>query len=233
MFGLYLLKDWYGNLHLMSASKIHKQVMEQSQNSNYDWIASATDLISVCEKKNFPKHFEIDIKTAILNCFSQLINCDNDSTRGKKTDLNAVYYAYNSLYEIQDERVIEARAKFLTAFLLQITLSRYTDSVKGKTYHEYCIEWRNKQFDELFSKTDINFSSLKTKLEKEFQNSIAIATKTGIISKDDVKLQIINETDSHIELDNTNELQTDEEFNNTCNESLSEKPKKLVLTRKK
>lgn len=205
MFGLYLLEDWNGSLRLMRASKIHKKVMDKSQKSNYNWIASATDLISVCEKKKFPQQYSVDIKIAVLNCFSQLINSDNHSTRRKKTDLDAVYYAYNSLYEIQEEKAIKARTNFLNAFLLHITLCRYTFLFRGKSYHKYCAEWRNKKFNELFSKADINFPYLKTILEKEFQDAIDLAEKEGIFREDDKKAQeklnnyIIESTDYFFE----------------------------------
>ena len=38
----------------MTAKELYNRVMEDSK-SNYNWIASATDLINVCNKKNFPE----------------------------------------------------------------------------------------------------------------------------------------------------------------------------------
>ena len=57
MFGLYSFLDWNGNPRTMRASTIHKKVLEASKKSNYGWIASATDLINVCSKKNFPVEY--------------------------------------------------------------------------------------------------------------------------------------------------------------------------------
>lgn len=166
MFRLYLLKGWRDSLYLMSASKIHKKVMDKSKESDYDWIAPATDLISLCEKNSFPINYEIDIKVAILNCFSRLINSDNDATRRKETDLDAVYCAYNSLYGIKEEKVIDARYNFLQAFLKNVSGFKYV--YLGEKYYEFLCKWRDLKFNELKDQEYINFPYLKTILHEEF-----------------------------------------------------------------
>lgn len=184
MFGLFLIEDWNGNIRLMRASNIHKKVMDKSKKSNYNWIASATDLISVCEKKKFPEKYATDIKIAVLNCFSQVMLTDRESNE-KETDLEAVYYAYNSLYETKSEKAIKARSNFLNSFLLYITSCNYKFLFRGELYHKYCNEWRNAKFQKLINEQNINFEQLKIVLEKEFDDAIQKADEDKIFVSDD------------------------------------------------
>ena len=106
--------------HVLCVLQLYiKKVIEASKKSNYNWIASATDLIYICNKKDLPIEYAIDIKVAILNCFATLINSENES-RGKETDIYAVYHAYNSLYGVENENAIVARKNFLRGFLRKI-----------------------------------------------------------------------------------------------------------------
>lgn len=184
---LYLLKGWNGLSYLMSAKKIHKKVMDQCEKSNYDWIASATDLVLVCESKKFPKTYAIDIKIAILNCFSELRNDENRGGR-KESDLNAVEYAFNSLYEIQDEKAIKARINFLYSFLLSIAhcqepLNEYI--IRGDLYYEYRQKWCDKKVKTLILEKDIDFYCLSQKLKKEFRDAVEFADRDGVFFEDD------------------------------------------------
>lgn len=186
MFGLYLFEDWNGNLCIMRASKIHKNVMDISKKTNYNWLTSAENLINVCNKKKFPAEYAIDIKVAILNCFAQLIN----NSHIKKEDLDAVNIAYNSLYKIQEDKAIKARTNFLNAFLMHITYHRFTFLLRGESYYNYCEKWRERKFKELFCEENLNFSNLEITLESDFENTILIADEKGIFSEDDKKEQL-------------------------------------------
>lgn len=181
MFGIYTFMDWGGNPRIMRAETIHKKVIEDSKKSNYNWIASATDLICICDKKDFPIEYAIDIKIAILNCFATLINSEKES-RGKATDINAVYHAYNSLYGIENENVIDARKNFLKGFLKKITLESLLFLVYDtKSYSKIYCEWCEKKVNELISIKEINFPSIKVVLMKEFKTLLNNKQKEGVL----------------------------------------------------
>lgn len=186
MFDLYILEDRYGTPHLMSSSKIHKKIMNDSSKSNYDWIASATELINVCNKRNFPEEKANDIKVAILNCYSSLMWSEDNSSRREKADLDAVYFAYNSLYGIKDEKVIQARARFLSSFL---ALTSYSSLVGlfhlGENFRNAKREWEKQKFDELFTEEQIDFANLFSILKNDFSQRIEQLEESGFFAEED------------------------------------------------
>ena len=200
MFGLYSFLDWNGEPRIMRASTIHKKVLESSKKSNYGWIASATDLITVCSKKNFPVEYAIDIKSAVLNCFSVLINSEDDTSKSKKTDIHAVYYAYNSLFGIENENAVNARKNFLNGFLHRIRWNSWQFMFhQGNSFNNVCNEWQNTKFNELIIMENLNFDELKKSLEEDFRKLIKKAEQAGVFIEDDkrnaeIQMRIIEES---------------------------------------
>ena len=186
MFNLYILEDWCGTPYIMSSSKIHKRVMDDSSKSNYNWIASATDLINVCNKKKFPEEKANDIKAAILNCYSSLMWSEDDYSKRKKTDLNAVYFAYNSLYGVEDEKVIKARTRFLKSFLSLVTRSSFLFIAHhGENFRNARKEWINHKFNNLFAQEQIEFASLFSLLKNDFRKKIEQLEESGLFDEED------------------------------------------------
>lgn len=188
MFGLYAFMDWNGTPRIMRASTIHKRVMEDSEKSNFGWIASATDLVYVSSKEGFPIRYSIDIKAAVLNCFSVLINSDNIDTITKETDMKAVYYAYNSLFNIQDNIAIEARKQFLSSYLTRITWDTHLFLAhRGETFMNITSKWHEEKLKELSSNENINFSQMKQILTQNYINTIKKAEIEGLFEKEDAE----------------------------------------------
>lgn len=186
MFNLYILKDWYGTPHIMSSSRIHKKIMDDSSKSNYNWIASATELVNVCNKRNFPEEKANDIKVAILNCYSSLIWSEDDYSRREKTDLDAVYFAYNSLYGVKDEKVVQARARFLSSFL---SLTSYSSLIglfhHGENFRNAKREWEKQKFNELFAEEQVDFANLFSVLKFDFSQRMKLLEESGVFAEED------------------------------------------------
>ena len=70
---VYFFKGWYGERHFMTAKRLYKRVMKDASISDFGWIASATELVRICDKPNFPQQYAHDIKIAILNCFAKIV----------------------------------------------------------------------------------------------------------------------------------------------------------------
>ena len=167
MFNLYLVENWHGTFHILSASKIHKEVTMNKNNN--DWINSVKSLVEICDKKSFPKDKAIDIKIAILYEFFEQIEAGRNFS---KDDAKKVYLAYNSLYELKEKKAIEARRNFIRAYLDSITYSSIMFKIHSDIFKENIDMWKNKKFNELFSLEYIDFNEVFNDLRQEFYTLI-------------------------------------------------------------
>ena len=67
----YTVVGWNGDIHTLSAKALYERVLADSK-SDYNWIASATELVKVCNSPSFPEMYAQAIKIIILNCFANL-----------------------------------------------------------------------------------------------------------------------------------------------------------------
>lgn len=186
--GLYLVKGWNGSRHLMTAKRLYKRVIEDSK-YDFNWIASATELVRVCMNSKFPEKYAIGIKTAILNCFANLETKGRWRGYTEPTDDDAVYYCYNSLSSMEEE-VLNAKQKYLAAIIhcsSRVPHYNFSFHLDGETYLKLREEWRKKKLDELAPKKDINFKELIKELEADFSKTVKIAEDGGTFKEDDDK----------------------------------------------
>lgn len=186
----YAVKAWNGKIHLLTARQLYNRVLEDSK-SDYDWIAPATELVRVCNQKDFPEWEANVIKTIILNCFANLELKKEYGSRGKPTDKQAVCSCYHSLQAIEDERIIEIREKYLKAVIASVV--KYTTSEIrfpchiGPCYEKICEEWEREKFEEWRYKKEIDFDKLKESLHADFDKAIQKAEEAGAFEEDDRK----------------------------------------------
>ena len=180
----YIITDRDGHQHSFSKAKdLLYRIITDSKKSNYDWIASASELVRVCETADFPKQYAIQIKIAILNCFANLLQNENNSIRPKRTkrktditsqdDIDAVYDCYNSLFNITQAH--EVRLKFLIEVIKSCSSARSGLDLPyhfGQTYIEKCNTWIDQQVKKCISQENINFHELKEELRKKFAEAV-------------------------------------------------------------
>lgn len=155
MFGLFLIRDWYSEIHIMSSNQLRDRVIEDSMKSDYNWIAPVYELLSICNKKDFDKNCAIDIKIAILNCYTNLLSHDDISK-----DIDYVYKTYNQLFG--EEKAIKVRENFLRVYLRKITRgSVIWPRHFGDAFDNFYKEWESKIINDLSNKKNINFYKLK------------------------------------------------------------------------
>lgn len=183
----YHIKGWYEE-HYLTAKALWKRVMEDASQSDYNWIASATELVKVCNEPEFPKEYAQDIKVAILNCFARLEFKKHIRSRSEPTDKEAVYYCYNSLSGI-DEKVISAKTNYLLAIIKDIAFHHFSSLDihyhAGPTYSNLREEWVKKKLFETISKNEIDFRQLIQDLHNDFDKMIKAAEEAGAFKKDD------------------------------------------------
>ena len=160
--------------------------MKDSSKSDYNWIASATELVRVCNEPNFPQEYAKGIKIAILNCFSHLAKMEEYPSNEEPTDNDAVYSCYNSLSSSDEDSAV-AKQKYLIAIIESITKYYHFEfpSHTGPIYKKTCKEWEKSKFDEWSSKEAIDFKQLIKDLEIDFDKTIKAAEEEGIFKKED------------------------------------------------
>ena len=143
----YNVTGWRGDKHSLTAKQLYDRVLEDSK-SDYNWIASATELVRVCNDPCFPEMYAVGIKIIILNCFANLELQKEYPSKREPTDAEAVCSCYNSL-PTTDETAKKVKEKYLTAVITGIT--RYTQSEVclpihvGTTYKQKVEEWKKKK----------------------------------------------------------------------------------------
>ena len=184
----YNVTDWRGYKHSLTAKQLYDRVLADSK-SDYNWIASATDLVRVCNDPCFPEMYAVGIKIIILNYFANLELQKEYPSKIEPTDAEAVCSCYNSL-PTTDETAKKVKEKYLTAVITGIT--RYTQSgVRlpihvGTTYKQNVEEWKKKKFDEYVSAvTILNFDQLREDLYADFDKMVKTAEEEGVFEKDD------------------------------------------------
>ncbi|MCI8548196.1 MAG: hypothetical protein HFJ38_04840 [Bacilli bacterium] len=187
----YLINGWRNSTHLLTAKELHERVMKDSK-SDYNWIASASELVRICKKTSFPAYYALDIKIAILNCFANIenrANCGGDRYRDDPADKEAVQYCYNSLYGNDNEKAIIARKRYLIEMIKTASYVNIFDSLyhPGPTYRKLCEDWRKSKFDEYISKEKIDFIQLVETLSNSFAEVVKAAESKGDFKEDEKK----------------------------------------------
>lgn len=185
----YNVTRWSGTRYYLTAKQLYKRVLNDSK-SDYNWIASATELVRVCNEPSFPEKYAVAIKIIILNCFANLELQKEYSSNKEVTDNASVYSCYYSLPS-DDETVIKVKHKYLCAIITSITKYAYNEVRlplhRGPTYSKMCEEWKKRKFDEYVDKKDIDFNELRQKLYDDFEYMIKSAEVEGIFREDDAK----------------------------------------------
>ncbi len=184
----YNITGWKADKYSLTAKQLYERVLEDSK-SDYNWIASATELVRVCNDPCFPEIYAVGIKIIILNCFANLELQKEYPSKGELTDAEAVYSCYNSL-PTTDETAKKVKENYLTAVITGIT--KYTQSEVrlpihvGPTYTKKVEEWKKKKFDEYVSSvTILNFDQLREDLYTDFDKMVETAEEEGAFEKDD------------------------------------------------
>lgn len=176
----------------LSAKELYNRIMEESK-SDYNWSATAPELVRFCEEPTFPIEYAIGIKVAILNCFANIehrANSGGDRYITKPSDKKAVEYCYNSLYGIETEEAISARKRFLNKMITTASYVRRFDPLyhPGPTFTKLCEDWRKAKLEKWLPIKNINnFEVLIDDLRRSFTAMIKEAELKGAFIEDEKK----------------------------------------------
>ena len=69
--GLYKIKGCNGKIYYKTAKQLYEQILNDSK-SNHELIATASELVRICEEPDFPKNYVEEIKICILKSYASL-----------------------------------------------------------------------------------------------------------------------------------------------------------------
>ncbi len=187
----YEIKDRYGDFHTMTAQRLYKLIMKNSQ-FNYNWFASARELVRVCQEVGFPEEYSQGIRVAILNCFSNRMSIvtsrdDGASYLWNKEDLEAAQYCYNSLSGVVTGEVVSVRRRFLTEMLKNTTQARMMSPFyhPGVTYQRIKRSFIKSRFELFLSWENLDLKFLEESVRNDFFEIIRKADENGIFFEDE------------------------------------------------
>lgn len=185
MFKLFSVYTWDGKCLIMPAISFYKRIMKDSATSNYNWVSSASNILSVCKKKGFPIEYANRIRANVVTCYSELLK-GSGTCRGYHEDLNAVFDAYNDLYSVEDSYAKVAREKFLRTILLHaahnpfLYLTHYVED----SFESLQTQWINEKTLLLMLEEKLDFIVLEETLKEEFYDVVKQAEESGVLIKD-------------------------------------------------
>lgn len=187
----YVVRSDYSTEHRMTAKQLCERIKDDSK-SDYGWICPVRELVRVCKMPDFPAKYAIIIKVAILNCFASIehrANHGGDRYWTDPSDEKAVEYCYNSLYGVDPEETVSARAGFLTEMITTACYIRVFDPHyhHGPTYRKLREDWIKSKFEEYISKENVDFKKLVEILKVEFSEIVKKAEDNGDFEEDDKK----------------------------------------------
>ncbi len=166
---------------LMSAKEIYEQVMCEPK----DWGISVRELVRICKEPKFP--YGTDIKVKILESFTNIEKIGNLGGTRYGYDMDVAEYCYNSLSEIESEKVKNARKNYLSEIIKRASYVSYFDRNyhQGPAYQNICENWCAQKMEEL-AKRQLSHS-IFNELESDFANIIKKAEEDGLFEEDDKK----------------------------------------------
>ena len=184
----YMVTGRHGDVHSLTAKQLYERVLKDAK-SDYNWIASESELVRICKEKKFPAEYALAIKCAILNCHSNIehrVNCGGDCFIEKKADKVAVQECYNSLFGIKTEEAILARKRYLAEVIATTSYIRFLDSLyhPGSTFKKIRKDWNKSKVQEYISKKENDFDQLVKVLHTEFEEIIKKAELDGAFEED-------------------------------------------------
>lgn len=184
----YMVTGRNGDIHSLTAKQLYERVLEDNK-SNYNWIATASELVRICKNTSFPKEYALGIKCAILNCYANIehvANCGGDRYIEKQADKEAVEECYNSLYGIEAEEAVSARKRYLKEIIATASYIRFLNSHyhPGPTFRKIREEWNVSKVQKYISQEKIDFEQLVKALHNEFLELIKKAELDKAFEKD-------------------------------------------------
>jgi len=161
----FTFKNHYGEEKTMSAREIYHTVMQNSRESDYDWIAPANELVKLCKNPKFPREYAVNIETAILTCFASIesrVNRGGSKFATTKENEIAIQYCYDELGRLEkstDHKEFKKTLNFVrTRYLKEMITSAVNTAARG--FYFPCKAFREME-EEVIAKNFVKYSMME------------------------------------------------------------------------
>ena len=171
------LVTWHDEVKMMTAKEIFDRVSKDSE-SNYGWIASATQLYTVCHTEGFPEKYAVGIMLLILNCYAnlELLKTVPSSHEALAQEtVNSIYAELSS----KDETIKSIKDKYLRNIIKGV-IEYDTEEVRlkldyGKHFYELEKNWEEDMFQKYSIYDELNFKKVRAELYREYDKFLKSA----------------------------------------------------------
>lgn len=176
--------NFRNGIEIKLPAKIILILVKIDSRRDYDWFASASELVRICKLSDFPQDVAILIEAAILNCYA---NIENSVQMYPEENYN-VTFCYNSLIEKTD--YAKLRKKYISSILDSIIKYGISIDLKkrhfGKTYEDMCVDWKSRKLHFVYSEQRINdLRQLCQSFSDDFANIIQEAEQRNAFAEDE------------------------------------------------
>ena len=190
MFVTVPLKTWHSDIPMLITPRRLLEKVKKDSESNYNWIASATELVKTCNLPNFPSDIADEIEDIILGCFASLaVNGIYTPSYQEETDESAVWKCY------MHSRNRELREFYLTEVIRRAIMLAYGDLgpifFSGPEHDDFERKFIKKQIYELHRAERmaecnevVNYPSWRKSLQQKYQKAYDEAVKLGKFQSD-------------------------------------------------
>ena len=185
----YLVKCYNNDYKEFTAEELYLQVQKDSR-YDYNWIASASELVNTVSSKGFPEKYALAIKMLVLNCFANVELKQEHNYYHTSSDEQAVHSCYISIPD-NNKKCKRIKEKYLRNIIRAVIKYDRTEERfpihSGPSYDKFCSEWIEARYYEYSKKETIDFKNLRNELYDDFEKRLAYAEERGDFKEDDKK----------------------------------------------
>lgn len=172
------ITDWQGRIHRVTPEKLLERIKSDSSKSNYNWFASATEIVNTVSNFRFPDDIANELKIIVLKCFAELL-LDNE----EGTDQAAVANCYRSIYGGPGEQIKQLyREKLLDSVIRYSEQRPY--NVYGKEWRAFCEKWKGDVLRNFPMRIGNDFMKFQVNATTDFEKAVKEADKAGKFEND-------------------------------------------------
>ena len=175
----YLIADHSGNYHIYTARKFHDVIMEDANQSYYNWHAPVQEIARAV--KTFPKEYRDDIYRAVLKCFAYL----QIEHQISPSEQEAIWRCFLML-EPDEDKNDKAKKNYAHCLINKAIKTRHFLSFHlGDSWGNFCQTFRdekNAEWPKLKSSEEL--TEWAKGLHEEFAKRLEKAETAGIFKED-------------------------------------------------